>query len=163
MRRGEQPDAQTCRAINAFEHCARRTFAVRASDVDKAKYFLGIVRERGELECVFQSKLRAEQAQAVKKLDGFLVSHRIREQIRQEFFPPIAVLLHPDGCFATAYFQQYAEALLAGQFSADAKQNPLQQETPAFPSACHSLASVADTFSYNSIVPYLINNWRIFS
>ena len=70
MRRGEQPDAQSRRAINAFEHGAGRAFAVGAGDVDEAEFFLRIARQRGELEGVFQPELRAEQTQAVEKLDG---------------------------------------------------------------------------------------------
>ena len=75
MRRGEQPDAQSRRAINAFQHGAGRAFAVGAGDVDEAEFFLRIACQRGELERVFQPELRAEQTQAVKKLDGFGVSH----------------------------------------------------------------------------------------
>ncbi len=75
MRRGEQADAQSGCAINAFEHRAGRAFAVRAGDVDEAEFFLRIARERGELARVLQPKIRAEQLQAVKKLDGFGVCH----------------------------------------------------------------------------------------
>src|SRR5450755_2470411 len=76
MWRGEQADPQSCRAINAFEHRARRAFAVGAGDVDKAEFILRIASQRGELECVFQPKVRAENLQAVEKLDGFGVGHR---------------------------------------------------------------------------------------
>ena len=75
MRRGEQPDPQSGRAINAFEHRAGRAFAVRSGDMDEAQFFLRIARERGEMERVFQPEIRAEHLQAVKKLDGFGISH----------------------------------------------------------------------------------------
>src|SRR5476651_1191961 len=75
MRRGEQPDAQTGRAINAFEHRAGRAFAVRAGDVDEAEFFLRIAGERGELVRVFQPEIRAEQLQPVKKSNGFGIIH----------------------------------------------------------------------------------------
>src|SRR5665213_1627102 len=75
MRRGEQPDAQSGCAINAFEHGAGRAFAVRAGDVDEAEFFLRIAGERGERARVFQPEIRAEHLQAVKKLDGFGIIH----------------------------------------------------------------------------------------
>ena len=75
MRRSEQSDAQSGCAIDAFEHRARRAFAIRAGDVDKAEFFLRIANERGELARVFQPEIRAEHLQAVKKLDGFGIIH----------------------------------------------------------------------------------------
>ena len=71
MRRGEQPDAQSGRAINAFQHGAGRAFAVGAGDMDETQLFLWIARQRGELKRVFQPELRAEQTQAVEKLNCF--------------------------------------------------------------------------------------------
>src|ERR1051325_8155037 len=62
MRRGEQAHAQSRRAINAFEHRARRAFAIRAGDVDEAELVLRIARLRGELARVLQPELRAEPA-----------------------------------------------------------------------------------------------------
>src|SRR5262249_1891136 len=75
VRRSEQPHAQSPRAINAFQHRARRAFAVRARDMDEPKLFLRIARERREFEGVFQAQLGAEQPQAVKELNSFRISH----------------------------------------------------------------------------------------
>ena len=75
MRRSEQADAQAGRAINAFEHRARRTFAVRTGDVDETELGLRIARQRGEFARVFQPEIRAKHLQAVEKLDGFSVGH----------------------------------------------------------------------------------------
>ena len=71
MRRGKQANAQSRRAINAFEHGACRAFAVRARDVDQTKFLLRIARERRELARVFQTELRAEPAQVVEESNGF--------------------------------------------------------------------------------------------
>ena len=57
MRRSEKPDAQSCRAINTFQHGARRTFPVRAGDMDEAEFFLRVADERGERARAFQSKI----------------------------------------------------------------------------------------------------------
>ena len=75
MRRGEQPDAQAGRAIDAFQHGAGRALAIGAGDVDEAEPVLRLTRKRGELEGVSQSELRAEQTQAKEKLDGIRISH----------------------------------------------------------------------------------------
>src|SRR5205823_6416701 len=75
MRRREKSDAQTRRAINAFEHRAGRAFAVGAGDVNEAQFLLRIPGQRRELECVFQAELQAKQAQVVEKLDGVAISH----------------------------------------------------------------------------------------
>src|SRR6185312_2549878 len=98
MRRGEQANAQTTRAINALEHGARRAFAVRAGDVDETELAMWIAGEFREPESIFQPKLRAEDAEAVEELDGFGVGHclmicptlnraaKIKGRIRLEFF-----------------------------------------------------------------------------
>ena len=75
MRRGEQPDAQPRRAINAFEHRAGGAFPVRTGDVNEAQLVLRIARQRRELEGVFQPQLQTEQAQVVEEPDGFGVGH----------------------------------------------------------------------------------------
>ena len=75
MWRGKKSNAQTRRAINAFQHCTSRTFAIRAGDVDEAKLSLWIAHERGELACVFQPEICAKNLQAVKKLNRFSVGH----------------------------------------------------------------------------------------
>jgi hypothetical protein len=75
MRRGKQSNAQTGRAINAFQDRAGGTFAVRPGDVNKAKFVLRIAREFGESKRIFQPEICAEQLKAVKKLDGFGISH----------------------------------------------------------------------------------------
>ena len=78
MRRGEQTDAPAGRAINGFQHRAGGTFAIGAGDVDKAELFLRIARECGELSRALQTEVRAEQLQAVKKLNRFGVSHELQ-------------------------------------------------------------------------------------
>jgi hypothetical protein len=75
VRRGEQPDAQAGRAINAFQHGAGRALAIGAGDVDETEPVLRLARQRGELERIFQPQLRAEQTQVKEKLDGFRISH----------------------------------------------------------------------------------------
>src|SRR5947207_7098574 len=56
VRRRKKPGAQAGRAINAFEHRAGRTFAVGAGDMDKAKFFVWISRQRGEFESILQAE-----------------------------------------------------------------------------------------------------------
>lgn len=73
MRRREQAHAQTGRAINALQHRARRTFAIRAGDMDETKFLLRIASERCELERRFQTKVRAEDLEALEELDGVRV------------------------------------------------------------------------------------------
>lgn len=75
MRRGEQPDAQAGRTINALQHRAGGAFAVRAGDMDEAQLRLRIAAARRQPERVFQPEIRAEQIQPVKKLDGFGIIH----------------------------------------------------------------------------------------
>ena len=75
MRRREQPHTQSRRAVNAFEHRARRAFAIRAGDVDETELVLWIARARGERTRSFQSKPRAKKSKAVKELNGFGVCH----------------------------------------------------------------------------------------
>jgi len=73
--RGEQPDALAGRTIDAFQHGAGRAFAIGAGDMDEAEPVLRVARQRCQLKCVFEAKLRTEQTQAVEKLDGFGISH----------------------------------------------------------------------------------------
>ena len=73
--RGEQPDAQAGRAIDAFQHGTRRALAIGAGDVDEAEPVLRLARQRRKLERVSQSELRAEQTQVKEKLDGFGIRH----------------------------------------------------------------------------------------
>src|SRR5688572_12105750 len=75
MRRGEQPHAQSRRAINTLEQRARRAFAIRAGDVDETELALWITGQFHESERILQPKLRAEPAQAVEELDGISVGH----------------------------------------------------------------------------------------
>jgi len=75
MGRSKQADAQTACAVNALQHGARGTFAIRAGDVNEAKLMVWIAGQLSELERILQSELRAEQAQAVERLDGFRVIH----------------------------------------------------------------------------------------
>ena len=74
MRRSEQTDPQAGRAVNALQHGARRTFAVRASDVNETEFLLRIAGQRGKLERVFQPEFCAEQAERIKKFNGGGVS-----------------------------------------------------------------------------------------
>src|SRR5450432_1628501 len=92
MRRSKKSDAQSSRAVNAFEHRAGRAFAVRAGDVDEAEFCLRIAGERGELARVFQPEIRAEQLQAVKKLDGFGIIHALIASQMSKFFATTKVL-----------------------------------------------------------------------
>ena len=94
VRRGEQPNAQSRRTVDAFEHRAGGAFAIRASDMNETQSVLRISRPRRELECVFQAQLQAEQTQIVKKPDGFGISHGV------------AVLLHGIGCMSLTAGQQ---------------------------------------------------------
>ena len=93
MRRSEQSDAQSRCAINAFEHRAGRAFAIRAGDVDEAEFFLRMPGERGKLERVFQPEIRAENLQAVKKLDGFGIIHALIASQMSKFFATTKVLI----------------------------------------------------------------------
>ena len=68
------PDAQARLTVDAFQHGAGRAFAVRAGDVDEAELVLRVASERGELARRFQTEVRAEDLQAVKKFDGGKVS-----------------------------------------------------------------------------------------
>ncbi len=75
MWRREQSDPQARRAINAFEHRARRAFAICSGDVDEAEFVLRIAREFSEFARDFQPEARAKNLETGKKLDGFRVGH----------------------------------------------------------------------------------------
>ena len=75
VRRGEQPDAQAGRAIDAFEHGAGGTFAVGAGDVDEFEFVLGAAGKFGEFEGAFEARFGAELLEAVEESDGFGVGH----------------------------------------------------------------------------------------
>lgn len=46
--------------------------------MDEAEFFLRIARKRGETERVFQPEMRAENLQAVEKLNRFVVGHGLQ-------------------------------------------------------------------------------------
>ena len=110
MWRGEQPDAQAGRAVNAFEHGAGRAFAIGAGDVDEAEFFLRITRECGQLECVFQPELRAEQTQAVKKLNRFGVGHGCNLNSTAQRFESRRNFLDAENSASISSFQRKASA-----------------------------------------------------
>jgi hypothetical protein len=75
MRRSEKPDAQSCRAINALQHRARRAFAIGSRDMNETKFVLWISRQRSKFEGVFQPQLRSKHPKLVEKLNGFGIVH----------------------------------------------------------------------------------------
>ena len=109
MRRGEQPDAQTCRAINAFQHGAGGAFAVGAGDMDEAELVLRVSGQNRELQSVFQPELRAEQTQVVEKLNGFGVGH----QYSGGMFANKPVELADGDNFCAPEFARFAEIPVA--------------------------------------------------
>src|SRR5260370_37075405 len=52
MRRRKQPDPQPRSAVNAFEHRAGRTFAIRPGNMDEAQLVLRIAGQSSQLEGV---------------------------------------------------------------------------------------------------------------
>ena len=87
MRLGEQPDTPSGRTIKAFQHGAGGAFAVGAGNVDEAEFFLWIAGQRRQFAGALQPEVRAEQLQAVKKLDGFGVGHAESEyELDGDFF-----------------------------------------------------------------------------
>jgi hypothetical protein len=70
VRRGEQSDAQSGRAVDAFEHRADGALAVGAGDVDEPQLGLRVAHRRGEPLRGFQPELRAKDAEGRKKFYG---------------------------------------------------------------------------------------------
>ena len=70
VRGGEEADAESRCAIDAFEHGTGGTFAIGAGDVYEAKLVMRIAGEFGQLERVCKAKFGSKPAEAIKELDG---------------------------------------------------------------------------------------------
>ena len=141
VRRGEQSHAQSGRAVDAFQHGADRAFAVGARDVDEAQLPVRIARQRGEPPGAFQPEMRAEQLQAVEKLDGFGVGHaEFTAQIQRESFRPDGARFLPDVHFSMPGFPRCGGAWPVIQFLAGARQSRRPMETPRYPPMGHPAA-----------------------
>ena len=75
MRRREQTHTQARVPVNALQHRAGRSFAVRARDVDEPQSLLRIAHERGEPAGRLQTEARPKHLELVEKLDGFGIGH----------------------------------------------------------------------------------------
>lgn len=75
MRRGKQPDPQARRAIDAFQHGARGTFAISAGNVDEAQAVLRIIRQARDPAGAVQPQPGAEHSQAIQEFHCLSVSH----------------------------------------------------------------------------------------
>src|SRR4029077_14944865 len=79
VRRSEQPHAQSGPPVDALQHGAGRTFAVRSRHMNKTQCFVRLAGQPGQLTGVLEAKARAEELPAIQEFNGFGIGHRGRD------------------------------------------------------------------------------------
>src|SRR5690606_19029367 len=75
MRRGKEAGLIASGAVDAFQHGAGGTFAIRPRDMDEPKRPVRVAGEFSEPQGIFEAELAAEKAQPVEELNGFRIGH----------------------------------------------------------------------------------------